>query len=356
MFKQHSQPNFSQSQVSDILKKNYNLTALEVRSLPSYDDQNFHVVPAEGGQYVMKIQNSEDSQRPDLIEMQTFAMSFLHQNGLPAQTALPCVSGELMSLEELDCGYGLQKYLVRMLTYLPGTTISKVPLTPHILYEAGKMAAKMDQAFQEMRHPKIGVLDRENFIWNLANVSMLEGYLHLLEGEALHEMATSILHQYKTSVEPQRSKFRKCMNHGDFNDLNVLVEPDGAGDHKITGIIDFGDMHAGCYIHELAIAVMYMMTEHPNPIEVGGPVLAGWESVLPLNEAEKDCLYILVLARFCQSMVLARHAVSLHPENKEYLMISSKRGVHIVAHLWKLGKEHVEKVWFEDAVRFKGSK
>lgn len=115
-------------------------------------------------------------------------------------------------------------------------------------------------------------------------------------------------------------------------------------------------MNCGYYIHELAIAIMYMMTEHPDPIEVGGPVLAGWESVLPLNEAEKDCLYLLVLSRFCQSLVLARYSVTLHPENAEYLMISSRKGVKILQQLWELGKEQVEKVWMQTADQFSDSK
>lgn len=136
----------------------------------------------------------------------------------------------------------------------------------------------------------------------------------------------------------------------------MLVQPDESDGYKISGILDFGDMNSGYYIHELAITVMYMMIEHPNPIEVGGPVLAGWESVLPLNEAEKDCLYMLVLCRFCQSLVLARYSVSLQPENAEYLMISSKRGIHIVCQLWELGKEHVEKVWFQSAAQFSDRK
>lgn len=43
-----------------------------------------------------------------------------------------------------DNGYGCQKYMVRLLTYLPGVTISKVPLTAKLLFETGKMAARMD--------------------------------------------------------------------------------------------------------------------------------------------------------------------------------------------------------------------
>ncbi|GAA6219798.1 hydroxylysine kinase-like isoform X1 [Lates japonicus] len=356
MSAKHAKPNFSQSQVSELLKRLFRLTASEIRSLPSYDDQNFHVVPVEGGEYVLKIMNAEDSKNPALIEVQTHAMSFLYQNGLPAQTAMPTASGQLMSLEEIDCGNDCQKYLVRLLTYLPGTTISKVPLTPQLLYETGKTAARMDLILQEMEHPQLSVLQRENFKWSLSNFTMLEAFLSLLDGDPLQEVVKSVIHQYKSSVVPKRSGFRKCINHGDFNDLNVLVQPDERDGYKISGILDFGDMNSGYYIHELAIAIMYMMTEHPNPIEVGGPVLAGWESVLPLNEAERECLYVLVLSRFCQSLVLARHSVTLQPENTEYLMISSKRGVLILRQLWELGKEQVEKVWFESAAQFSDRK
>lgn len=92
---------FNESQVSERVKKLYNLTPREIRSLPSYDDQNFYVAPMEGGKYILKIMNSEDSKNTSLIEVQTYAMSFVHQNGLPAQTAVPTVSGDLMSLEEM---------------------------------------------------------------------------------------------------------------------------------------------------------------------------------------------------------------------------------------------------------------
>ncbi|XP_035509996.1 hydroxylysine kinase [Morone saxatilis] len=352
----HAKPNFSQSQVAEIVKRLFRLTASEIRSLPSYDDQNFYVAAMEGGEYVLKIMNSEDSKNPMLIEVQTYAMSFLHQNGLPAQTALPNTSGKLLSLEEMDCGYGCQTYLVRLLTYLPGTTISKAPLTPELLYETGKTAARMDTILQKLEHPHLSMLEREKFIWSLSYVHLLETYIHVLDGDPLQDVVKSVIHQYKTCVVPKRSSFRKCINHGDFNDLNVLVQPDDSDSYRISGILDFGDMNSGYYIHELAITIMYMMTEHPKPVEVGGPVLAGWESVLPLNETEKDCLYVLVLSRFCQSFVLARHAVSLHPENAEYLMISTRKGVNILHHLWKLGKEQVENMWFQSAAQFSDRK
>ncbi|XP_074525200.1 hydroxylysine kinase-like [Halichoeres trimaculatus] len=352
MAEKHTKPNFNQPQVDELVKRLFKLTPAEICSLPSYDDQNFYVAVAEGGEYVLKIVNSEDSKNVGMIEVQTYAMTFLHQNGLPAQTALPTTSGKLMSLEEMDCGYGSQKYLVRLLTYLPGTTISQSTLTPQLLYETGKTAARMDLILQEIDHPHLNAIQRENFIWSLSNTPLLERYTHLLDGDPLQEVVKSVIHKYKTFVVPKQSNFRKCINHGDFNDLNILVQPDENDGYKISGILDFGDMNSGYYIHELAITIMCMMTEHPNPIEVGGPVLAGWESVLPLNEAEKDCLYPLVLCRFCQSLVLPRQFMLLYPENVEYLMLCSRRSVDLLPMMWELGKEQVEKVWFESAAQF----
>lgn len=57
----------------------------------------------------------------------------------------------ILLLPLTDCGYGCQSYLVRLLTYMPGTMISKVPLTPELLYETGKTAAKMDKILQKVK-------------------------------------------------------------------------------------------------------------------------------------------------------------------------------------------------------------
>ncbi|KAM8888160.1 hydroxylysine kinase-like isoform 2-T2 [Synchiropus picturatus] len=337
MFGKAAQPNFSECQVIDLVKRLFHLTVVKAHPLPSYDDQNFYVSAGDGAEYVLKIMNSEDSKNTDLIEVQTYAMSFLQQNGVPAQTAVLNLKGQLLSLEEMDCGYGPQRYLVRLLTYLPGVMLSTVAVSSQILFEVGKTVAEMDQIFQK--------------VMILSSVPLLESYLSLLDGEPLQDVAKSVIHQYKTTVAPKYSQFRKCINHGDFNELNILVKPDETSGFRISGVLDFGDMSSGYFVHELAIAIMYMCTQHPNPVEAGGPVLAGFSSVFPLNEAEKDSLYILVLSRFCQSLILARHGISLHPENAEYLMITHRKGVGILSQLWELGKEHVEEVWFQSAAR-----
>ncbi|KAL7866983.1 hypothetical protein AOLI_G00147970 [Acnodon oligacanthus] len=70
-------------------------------SSPGYSDQNFHMVSSEDGQYMLKVMNSADSQNLPLLEVQTYTMNFLRQRGLPAQTTIPTVTGQLMSLEKI---------------------------------------------------------------------------------------------------------------------------------------------------------------------------------------------------------------------------------------------------------------
>ncbi|KAF7647475.1 hypothetical protein LDENG_00171870 [Lucifuga dentata] len=203
----------------------------------------------------------------------------------------------------------------------------------------------------QMEHPQLSVLQRE-FRWRLSSIPLLDDYIYFMDGQPVQEVIKSVIQEYKTSVVPEISNFRKCINHGDFNNLNILVQPDESNGYRISGILDFGDMNSGYYIYELAITIMYMMVDHPKPIEVGGPILAGWESVIPLNEAERNALYVLVLSRFCQSLVFAQYSMTLDPENEEYLMNTSKTGIVILGHLWELGKEQVERMWFQNAAQF----
>ncbi|XP_060796638.1 hydroxylysine kinase-like [Neoarius graeffei] len=347
MLTKESKPNLSHSQVTEITAHLFGLTVSTIHPLPSYDDQNFHLVCVDTGEFVLKVMNTFDSVNVKLLEVQTHSMNFLKQNGLPAQTALRTVRGELMALEEIDCGYGLQKYLVRLLTYLPGTPLAKITCTPQLLYKMGKMAATLDQILFQMEHENLDVLQRENFIWNLSHVPLINNHLNVLDGDPLQRIIRGVLDQYQNQVVPKLPSFRKCINHGDLNDYNILVEPDGPSGYTISGILDFCDMSSGYFVFELAIMIMYMMIESKNPLGVGAPVIAGFESVFPLNTDERDALYTLVLSRFSQSLVYARAMVLQQPENKEYLMITAKTGVRILQLLWEKGKEEVEKMWFE---------
>lgn len=143
------------------------------------------------------------------------------------------------------------------------------------------------------------------------------------------------------------------INHGDLNDHNILIESStsdfGEAAYRVSGILDFDDMSYGYYVFEVAITIMYMMIESKNPVQVGGHVLAGFESIIPLTPVERRALFLLVCGRFCQSLVMAAYYCQLHPENEEYLMITAKTGWKHLQQMFDMGQDAVEETWFDTA-------
>ncbi|CAK6442364.1 unnamed protein product [Pipistrellus nathusii] len=354
-----AKPAFSEAQARALVEAEFGLRVSEVQPLPSYDDQNFRVrVPRAGdaggpSEFVLKISNAEASRTPGLIEVQSHVIAFLHQAGFPTASVWPARSGRITSLVSVDCGSRTRSHLVRLLTFLPGRPVAEVPVGPLLLYEIGRLAATLDKTLEEFRHPKLSCLRREDFIWNLRNVPLLEPYLDALGPGPNREMVERVIRLFKDEVTAKLSHFRECINHGDLNDHNILVEPGepASGDpaFRVSGILDFEDMSYGCYVFEVAIAIMYMMVESRDPVAVGGHVLAGFESVIPLTAAERDALFLLVCGRFCQSLVMAAHSCRLHPENAEYLMITAKTGWKHLQRMLAVGRTAVEEIWFGTA-------
>ncbi|XP_065498071.1 hydroxylysine kinase isoform X1 [Caloenas nicobarica] len=353
-----TKPALGEQEAAELVDRVFGLKVSWIGPLPSYDDQNFHVRVsrdrgAAGGadEYVLKITNSEDSREPDLIEAQTQAMMFLNAEGFPSATPRLTKDGTIMSLES---GERLRKYMVRLLTYLPGTPVAKIATNAQIFYEIGKLAASLDKALSEkFHHPSAKSLHRGQFIWNLANVPLLDQYIYALGQNKYREVVEQVIEQFKGKVIPKLSSFRACINHGDLNDHNILVDSSSASpqhpEYRVSGILDFSDMSYGYYVFEVAIAIMYMMIESPDPLRVGGHVLAGFESVVPLSGEERAALFLLVSGRFAQSLIIAAHTALLYPQNREYLMVTARTGWKHLMKMFEVGQEAVERTWFETA-------
>ncbi|XP_055991373.1 hydroxylysine kinase [Sorex fumeus] len=365
--KQQSQaltkPTFTEAQASALVESVFGLKVSKIRPLPSYDDQNFHVCISRAEDtlqdptnYVLKINNTESSKTPELIEVQSHIIMFLSTAGIPTAAVHRTKGDSITSLVSIDQGSETKTYVVRLLTYLPGRPIAEIPMSPQLLYEIGKLAARLDQTLEKFQHPKLSSLHRGNFIWNLRNVPLLEKYLHALGQDRNREIVEHVIQLFKNEITAKLKQFRECINHGDLNDHNILVEPSKSvsGDgHQVSGVLDFDDMSYGYYVFEVAITIMYMMIESKDPIQVGGHVLAGFESIIPLTAVERSALYLLVCSRFCQSLVMAAYSCQLQPENKEYIMITAKTGWKHLQQMYDMGQKAVEEIWFETAKSYK---
>lgn len=99
-----TKPALSESQAITLVENVYGLQVSKVKPLPSYDDQNFYIkttsdVTDYGNKFILKIINGESSKDTELIEVQTYVMKFLHDEGLPTQHPIFTKSGHIMSLE-----------------------------------------------------------------------------------------------------------------------------------------------------------------------------------------------------------------------------------------------------------------
>ncbi|XP_055518653.1 hydroxylysine kinase-like isoform X2 [Leucoraja erinacea] len=361
-------PSLSEAQVVELVGRLYGLKVSEVKPLPSYMDQNFHILVCEaqeggdhGESYVLKVLNTDDSQYADLVEVQTRVMMFLNQKGFPTTTPIPTIDGKILSLETISCGEEYKNYMVRLLTYLSGTQLLGISADSQILYKIGRTLAQINKALTEFKHPNIKSLQRDSDIWNLSNTHQLHKYLSAVKNTSDRQIVEQIIQQFVKKIHPNINNFHKSIIHGDFSHTNILVQPlhssadcSNAAGHmqqelEISGILDFGETARGYYVYDLAICIMYLTLDSEDPLHVGGHILAGFESVIPLTLQERDALYLLVLCRFSQSLVMGTYNILHYPDNEEYLLTTTRTGWKHLRQLWELGKVAVEKVWFMTA-------
>ncbi|XP_037689219.1 hydroxylysine kinase isoform X2 [Choloepus didactylus] len=212
-----AKPTFSEVQASALVESIFGLKVSKIQPLPSYDDQNFHVYISrtEGTtsgptEYILKISNTEASKTPDLIELQSHIITFLRAAGFPTAAVCRTKGDNITSLVSIDNGSEIKSYVVRLMTYLPGRPIAEISVSPQLLYEIGRLAAKLDKTLEKFHHPKLSCLHRENFIWNLKSVPLLEKYMYALGQNRSREIVEQVIQLFKDEVMTKLSHFREC--------------------------------------------------------------------------------------------------------------------------------------------------
>jgi Ser/Thr protein kinase RdoA (MazF antagonist) len=105
------------------------------------------------------------------------------------------------------------------------------------------------------------------------------------------------------------------------------------GSSRITGLIDFGDMHHTAHVCDLAVALTSVLrnTAGPQPAgtwELAGAVLTGYQRHRPLTPPEADVLGDLVLGRLALTLAISRRRAAAYADNQAYISqydISTRR-------------------------------
>ena len=313
----------SETEAAKLAHEIYNLEVRATRLPGEYDD-NFHLLaesgsPRPGGrdgrEFVLKVMHP--ARERSFIELQCAALQHLAQRA--PQLSLPRVcqtkSGQFFAQAKIA---GDAERFVWLLTYLPGALLAKVqPHTSELLESLGRFLGELDAALTDFSHP---AANRE-LKWDLSRASWIRNHLGELPGRASRELAEKFLRLYETQVVPALPSLRRSVIYGDANDYNVLVSLPWPQPRKIAGLIDFGDMHHGITVSELAVAAAYAILGKDDPLQAAAQVAAGYHRAMPLSETEMEVLYPLIGMRLAVSVTNSAHRKALVPDDP-YVSVS----------------------------------
>ena len=115
-------------------------------------------------------------------------------------------------------------------------------------------------------------------------------------------------------MTPKISLLRRGAIHNDVNKGNLLIDT-SSGEFKISGLIDFGDMHFSCLLFELATNIAAFINDD-DVLAVSGYLIAGYQAVFPLPGLEFELLHEAVSARLCQVFLIASRQAKERTENE----------------------------------------
>lgn len=345
---QRIRPPVTEEIAAGLLERLYGMRTRSVRELDAYDDRNYHVLceethtnphvtsPEEAG-YVLKVINSLDSRKTGVIEAQNELMIFLNQRDIRCSLPVKNLNGAYFSLENLKSDNSMEKYAVRLLVYRPGALLHRVKTTGELLRKVGSYTAKIDEILVGFDHP--AYYDHKT-LWMFTSVPKLRQFTYALKSPLDKQLVHDVIVSFEKEVLPVTEQLEQGVIHGDLNEHNIIMSPDG---EDVVAVIDFGDSQRTCRVFELAIVLCYMILQAAD-VGMGKYVLEGYERVKKLSDAEKRILKVSVCARMCQSLVMGAYS-HLHDPQNQYLLSTQRTGWTLLKRLWPMCQSDVMHAW-----------
>jgi 4-aminobutyrate aminotransferase-like enzyme/Ser/Thr protein kinase RdoA (MazF antagonist) len=296
------------------------------RQLPGEYDDNFHLASGQGPGFVLKVMHP--ARERELVELQCRALQHLAERapqlGLPR--IVPSRSGDALATAALPDG---TSRFVWMLTYVPGTVLANVrPHPPDLLLSLGRFLGQLDAALLDFFHPAA----QRELKWDLSRANWIRDHVGTIADAARRGLVERFVSLFDAEVVPALPRLRRSIVYGDANDHNVLVDGAWTEPRTVRSVIDFGDMHHGITVSELAIAAAYGLLGKADPIGAAAQVAAGYHAALPLSEQELALLYPLVGMRLAVSVVNSARRKALKADDP-YVTISEAPAWQALARL-----------------------
>ncbi len=285
------------------------------RALHGEYDDNFHLIADDGRTFVLKVMHP--ARDHSFIDLQCKALLHLAERApqLPLPRVMPNRNGE--SFTSITAAEGKTR-LVWLLTFVSGDVLAKVrPHTCELLRDLGGFLGTMDAALQSFSHPAA----HRELKWDSSRASWIKDYIRHIAGAKRRALVEKFLALYELEVVPRLPRLRRSVVYGDANDYNVLVSAPWPQPRKVVGVIDFGDMHHGVTVSEVAIAAAYAILGEKEPLRAAAEVIAGYHGAFELDDQEIAVLFPLMCARLAVSVTNSAHRRTLKPDDP-YVTVS----------------------------------
>jgi 4-aminobutyrate aminotransferase-like enzyme/Ser/Thr protein kinase RdoA (MazF antagonist) len=306
----------------------YGLLAV-AKSLPGEYDDNFHLTATDGREFVLKVMHP--ARAISFIDLQCQALEHLarHTDKIHFPRVVPTHSGELHT--EITTADGTVR-LVWLLTFVPGTVLAEVrPHREELLNGLGRLLGEMDSALQNFSHPAA----RRELKWDLSTAGWIKKRLYDIDDASRRALVEKFIALYDSEIIPASANLRRSVIYGDANDYNVLVSEPWPVPRKVQSVIDFGDMHYGITVSEVAIAAAYAMLGKEDVLRAAASVVAGYHETFPLQENEIAALYALIGMRLAVSVTNSAHRKTLKSDDP-YVTVSEGPAWEALAQLAKV--------------------
>jgi 4-aminobutyrate aminotransferase-like enzyme/Ser/Thr protein kinase RdoA (MazF antagonist) len=256
-----------------------------------------------------------------MLEAQQAVLAHLAPQVSVTPRVIPALNGS--TLVEIQAGDG-KSHLLWAVSWLPGEPLAGVERRDGpLLTDFGGQIGRLDSALAAFDHPGI----HRDFYWDLAKGrSIVESLLPRVDDIAAREPIEQLMCEFDKRTVPLLGGLPRAAIHGDLNDYNVLIggraaSQEQAGGHRVTAIVDFGDMVFGYRVGDLAIAIAYAMLGHNDPLAVAAHMVRGYSRHVRPGSEELSALFGLIVLRLCTSVCIAADQLRRQPDN-EYLGIS----------------------------------
>jgi 4-aminobutyrate aminotransferase-like enzyme/Ser/Thr protein kinase RdoA (MazF antagonist) len=298
--------------------------------LDSERDLNFRIDTSDGRRFLLKLSNPADP--ASVLDMQTQAMLHIGRQdpGLPVMQPLLSPAGDYAQVVEDGAG---SSQLARLFTFLPGSIFEPAELDHAALHAFGVTVARMGVALRGFFHPAAGY----KILWDLKHTPDLRRVVGGISEPGGTPLVERILSGFEERVGPALPGLRAQILHNDLTLDNVLLDQS----HRVSGVVDFGDLTHTALVCDLAVTLVSMMWGRPDPLEAATSAISGYRSVTPIEPTEAAILADLVLARLAALVVVASWRVRHYPENAEYITANVELAWDLLRHLDDQGSAEV---------------